>query len=990
MRKRIIAGVLALTLVMGSVALPNDTVIGTVSQTGSAVYFDEYDEAKVNVDKNYKYEILSDDTASIVSYSGKDTKLTIPSTLGGKKVTEIQSEAFNYEDKLTDVIIPDTVETIGSNAFDSCDSLKNITISNNLTQLGHSAFDDTAWYENQADGVVYIGKVVYGYKGDMPKNTSIEIKDGTTLIADEAFDEQENLTAIKIPSSVKYIGCYAFDECSGLTSVDIPEGVQEIYSDAFYDCENLLTISIPKSVTYLGQGCFDDTAWYDAQADGLVYINNMLYTYNCKMPADTTIEIKEGTEKICGGAFVNCIGLTNVKLPSSLNYIGDGSFYGCSGLKAISIPNSVKEIDDYAFNGCVGLSEITIPESVTRIGTSAFYECSGLKSVNIMNGVKDIDMFAFNCCTGLTSITIPDSVNYISAGLLFGCTGLKSVKLSSNAKGIGMGALQGCKGLTEITIPDSVISLGMNTFSTCTGLKSVTIPKNVKNMDYSTFSGCTSLTEFKVASDNSTFSVEKGLLYNKKKTKLILCPTGKTSVSISSGITSIEESAFEDCSNIKSITIPNGVTSIGENAFKNCKGITSITIPNKVDSIGNSAFSNCTNLKSLKAPDLISDLGSNVFENTAWYKSKSNGVVYVGKVAYKYKGDTDKLKSVTIKKGTLRVNADCFYYCENLKTVNMPDSVISVGEDAFNYTKWYDAQANGVVYIGKVAYGFKGAVPKSKSIVIKDGTLGIADKAFSNFEESDERFVKSVTIPNTVKYVGYRAMYGCENLKSIVIPESVKTIKKQAFGYHFDSENTDNEYTVYSNFKISCVKGSAGEKYAKNNKISCTYLNSFSKSTAKLSKTLYTYSGKAIKPAVTVKYGKTTLKNGTDYTVTYKNNKSAGKASAVIKGKGKYTGTKTLTFSIRPKKQTTKLTAANNAFKVSWKKDTQATAYEIQYSAKSNFKGAKKVVAAKKLTSKSIKGKNKTKYYVRVRAYKTVSGKKIYGAWSTVKSVTTR
>ena len=153
------------------------------------------------------------------------------------------------------------------------------------------------------------------------------------------------------------------------------------------------------------------------------------------------------------------------------------------------------------------------------------------------------------------------------------------------------------------------------------------------------------------------------------------------------------------------------------------------------------------------------------------------------------------------------------------------------------------------------------------------------------------------------------------------------------------------------------------------------------------------FTGKAITQNVTVKVGSTVLKNGTDYTVSYSNNKKVGKATVKITGKGKYGGVITKTFNINPAKQEIqKLTAKSKAFFIDWAQKGSATGYEVQYATNSKFTGAKKVTITNNKTDKTTVSKlsaNK-KYYVRVRSYTTVNGTKYYGAWSATKSVTTK
>ena len=171
-------------------------------------------------------------------------------------VTSIGGTAFCGCTALTNITVPDSVTYIGEVAFCGCKNLTNITIPNSVTNIGYRAFDDTEWYNNQPDGLIYAGKVVYEYKGTMPSGTSIQISYGTRGIAGEAFCECENLTNITIPNSVMTIGQSAFIECTNLTNITIPNSVTSIGNWAFYECKNLTNITIPNSVTNIGIEAF--------------------------------------------------------------------------------------------------------------------------------------------------------------------------------------------------------------------------------------------------------------------------------------------------------------------------------------------------------------------------------------------------------------------------------------------------------------------------------------------------------------------------------------------------------------------------------------------------------------------------------------------------------------------------------------------------------------------------------------------------------------
>ena len=205
---------------------------------------------------------------------------------------------------------------------------------------------------------------------------------------------------------------------------------------------------------------------------------------------------------------------------------------------------------------------------------------------------------------------------------------------------------------------------------------------------------------------------------------------------------------------------------------------------------------------------------------------------------------------------------------------------------------------------------------------------------------------------------------------------------------------TDYTASYSNNTKVGTAKVTIKGKGNYTGSVSKTYSikNNFKKATVSGISTK-AFTGKNITQSITVKYNGKTLKKGTDYTVSYSNNKSIGTATVKITGKGSYTGTITKTFKINPAKQEIqKLTAKSKAFFVDWAQKGSATGYEIQYATNSKFTSAKKVtITNNKTDTKTIsKLSGKKKYYVRVRSYTTVKGTKYYGAWSASKSVTTK
>lgn len=201
------------------------------------------------------------------SIKSEITNVIIPSTIPIKvipngtvdyKVTEIATYAFFECNKLTSVIISEGITKIGDRAFIDCSALNNITIPPSVTFIGYDAFAGTEWYEKiLPDGLVYINSMVYSYKGEMPENTALSIKEGTEIIGSSAFDGYENLTSISLPSSLKKIDTSAFNDCKNLTSIFLPNNLKIIEASAFSNCKNLSEITLPENLEFIGAGAFN-------------------------------------------------------------------------------------------------------------------------------------------------------------------------------------------------------------------------------------------------------------------------------------------------------------------------------------------------------------------------------------------------------------------------------------------------------------------------------------------------------------------------------------------------------------------------------------------------------------------------------------------------------------------------------------------------------------------------------------------------------------
>ena len=413
-------------------------------------------------------------------------------------------------------------------------------------------------------------------------------------------------------------------------------------------------------------------------------------------------------------------------------------------------------------------------------------------------------------------------------------------------------------------------------------------------------------------------------------------------------------------------------------------------------------------------------------------KSLNNGLLTLSETSYVYDG-TYKKPAATVTFGGKVLQAGKDYTISYRNNLNVGvTTVIATGMGDYtgytskNFTITKRAMTGGTVSVAS-------SVSFTGSNITPSVTVKVAGRTLTSGTDYTVSYSNNKNVGTSNVYVYGKGNYsGSLSAKFDIVPakQQIQKLETRYKGFYIDwaqkgsATGYDVEYSVNSNMSGAVskhltankpdtltVSGLSGDKVYYVRVRSYTNVNgkvyygawsdvkSIKTANNDITKASVSgistkaFTGKAITQNVTVKVGNTVLKNGTDYTVSYSNNKKVGKATVKITGKGKYGGVITKTFKINPAKQEIqKLTAKSKAFFVDWAQKGSATGYEIQYATNSKFTGAKKVTITNNKTDKTTVSKlsaNK-KYYVRVRSYTTVGGTKYYGAWSATKTVTTK
>lgn len=682
---------------------------------------------------------------------------------------------------------------------------------------------------------------------------------------------------------------------------------------------------------------------YTGNAPRHYELSKMDYDYSYEILNDGTLRLYqyEGTD-------------TNIVVPDTIDgrkvtVLGNSTFQYCtqaSDIESVTLPDSLTTIEKNAFYNCEKLKSVTIPPNVSSIGLAAFVE-----------GLSE---------SSLTEIKVDPENPYFSEkdGVVFSKDGTKLIVFPSGRSG-------------DYQIPDGTVSVGDYAFYYCVNVSSITVPGSVRSLGEGAFGNCSSLT------------------------KTVL----------NEGLEEIGEYAFQSSSGIRDIIIPASVKSVGKNGLRLSSGCRIRVL--STDTVwADDAFRDSALIAGKKDSTLqkyAEDRGYTFVELSAdnriplqneWFEQITPEYEYNGK---SHEPEIESSESAP----ELEQGSDYEVTYEN--NINAGTATIKItGKDIFcgtverSFKITPDENGMYVCYFAENNETYLETTFKGKKVepeVVIDGLVRGKDYTvtYVNNEKPGEARAELTGIGN---YKGSETLYftiygklpaadpiadqiytGKELTPAIVIPGL-----KAGEDYYMYYE--DNQYPGVATVTIygtGYYKGTATIHFKIIKKTERFVSN------VKLNRTSYTCTGKTIRPSVTVTVNGKKI-GASAYKLYYKNNKNSGIGTVQVRGTGKYSRiNKTLTFKILPPKTLlTGLKKANRSFTASWKKNIQATGYQIQFAADSRFTKERKTVTVGKqsATRYKISGlKNKKTYYVRIRSYKRVGKKVLYSSWSTVKKI---
>ena len=796
-------------------------------------------EEKLPDDTGYgfTYAFVSPTTIEITAYYGYEAEVTVPSTIDGYTVVGIQSfhneEGYSYPNIFVrKVVLPETVTYIADGAFYDSDDwaakthfeLQEIVLPQSLKTIGKNAF-----YHNY-----YLQK--------------IDIPAGVTEIGAGAFAKCQNLSDITIRGENTFLHGGAFGEKTGYSVGPFSGKLRELHQQWLYDDSasdffiwqgQLLdyrgtskTPVIPDTVTVIGASAFWRSDITGVTIPSSVKLIGASAFYECA--SLTSVEIPGSVERIDNNAFCDCTGMTSVKLNKGLKVIGEGGFDDCDGLTSLVLPEGLTTLEDMAFYDCENIESFTFPKSLTdmedsSIYTSKWYEgladgtelycgsvflgCKGQKypsKLTVRPGTKTVLIDDYDGLSGVNELILPD--------------GLESLSIT-----------EGGGSITKLTVPESVHYINLRKFAHLTDLK---LPTTAV-LEESCFSGCYRIKNLTIPKGNTTL---KGLSVG--RTAHVVLPDDVLEVRgpISNGdpyrydtkdgnsnlksidlknVRILTGGALSDCVALESVTLPDSLITLGDGVFSGCAQLRSIKGGKNVRQIGDGCFGGCTTLTDFgELEKNVTRVGSGAFQNTGWFHDQPNGVVYFGKAAYAYKGTMPENTVLALKEGTVSVTYSFIagqielnptFDFPTLAGVILPQSCKYVDAYAFSGAenmKFIDL--GGVQYISNCAFNSSAC----ESIVLPDSVRFVGDNAFS------AAHLKAIHLNEGLRALDEGAFFSYGEGKGVTVPASVIYIGPQALGWRpVDPDDFLGGSKTIDGFVIRGTAGTAAQTYAVDNEI---------------------------------------------------------------------------------------------------------------------------------------------------------------------------
>ena len=660
-------------------AIPNAGVFQNWTEGGEVVSTDNPYSFELTSDRNlvanfvpveiiegdYKYTVdLVTGEASVKANNTSVTSSLFATSVEyqnvGYPVTSIAQSGFSDCTNITEMIIPNSIITIERGAFTRCRFTK-VVIPSSVTTIGQQAFfncislNEVVFEDGPELITLYNNKYSDGIGGGLFENCPVEKAYIGRNIAVSNYNDSYNRPWTNAPFSRWWDSNYA-----PLSEVTIASCVTQLCDYFFEKCNAIefivSEIESPDNMT-IGTGVFRHV--------------------------DKTIPIYVPCGSVA--SYQNTTGWSEFT-----NYhtdCDDPIIFADANVKAICVENwdtnddgelsyaeaaAVTDLGEVFKNNTTitSFDELQYFTGLTAIGDFAFQRCLGLISIVIPNSVISIGNSAFSDCTSLTSIIIPDSVTSIGICAFLSCYVLPSIEIHHSITSIGSGAFGECEALTSIVIPNSVTSIGSEVLAGCSNLTQIVVEEG--NTVYDSRDNCNAIIE--------------------TATNCLIA--GCKNTIIPNSVTSIGNYAFRYCYGLNSIEIPNSVTDIGEQAFAYCPDLTTVLIGDSVTTIMWGAFLNCDALTSIEIPNSVTSIGSNVFWNC---DALSQIIVEDGNPVYDSRDNCNAIiktatnsliagcQSTVIPNSVISIGFDAFNYCSSLTAITIPSSVISIGNYAFYY-----------------------------------------------------------------------------------------------------------------------------------------------------------------------------------------------------------------------------------------------------------------------------------------------------------------